>query len=163
MVITVKFKKTHVDAKLPERNHGNIRNDRMSGLLRAEIDVSGTHDTGYDIFAVESVTIPAKKSKVVPVGLQLAFITPGYWIKIESKSGLGFKHGLMCHPGIIDNQFTGDMGVKVYNFSDKEYTFNKGDKVAQLVAYPLIDMKIEETDTINKTSRGEKGFGSSGK
>lgn len=163
---SIKFVKIHPYAKLPQRNHGNIK--RISTNVSDETDLRetvllGTHDSGFDMFCCESATIPAKGSAVVPVGLKLAYIEPGYWIKIESRSGLGFKHGLMCHPGIIDNGYRGDMGVKIYNLSDKDYTFNTGDKVCQLIVYPLIDMVITEVEATEDSQRGEKGFGSSGK
>ena len=71
----IKVKKTHPDAVLPTANNKEL----------------GTGDTGFDLVAVEDVYIQAGSSKVVPVGLSLADITPGYWIKIEPRSGLGFK------------------------------------------------------------------------
>lgn len=163
---TVKFTKVSPNAKLPERNHGNMTamfTDVSDENNKKEVQILGTHDTGYDMFCSEETLIPAKSSAVVPVGLKLAYIESGYWIKIESRSGLGFKHGLMCHPGIIDNGYRGDMGVKIYNLSDKDYKFNIGDKVCQLIIYPLIDMIVLEAEETQSSHRGEKGFGSSGK
>jgi len=163
---TIRFVKTHPTAKLPARNHSNIKitmTDVSNKDNKREVEMFGTHDSGFDMFCCEAATIPAKGSAVVPVGLKLAYIEPGYWIKIESRSGLGFKHGLMCHPGIIDNGYRGDMGVKIYNLSDKDYSFNAGDKVCQLIVYPLIDMVIGEAEETETSHRGEKGFGSSGK
>ena len=78
----------------------------------------GTGDTGFDLVAVEQTTILQRGSAVVPVGLTLADITPGYWIRIEPRSGLGFKHNLQPHLGVIDNGYRGDLAVKLYNFSD---------------------------------------------
>lgn len=150
----VKFTKVHHKARLPTKNH-----DDMVGAYGEKI--IGTADTGYDMYCCEETTIPAKGSNVVPVGLKLAYLQPGYWIKIESRSGLGFKHGLMCHPGIIDNAYRGDMGIKIYNLSDTDYKFLPGDKIAQLIAYPLIDMIVSEIDSVQDTHRGENGFGSS--
>lgn len=162
----ISFVKVHPEAQLPTRNHGNIRvikTDVSNSEIKKEVDILGTHDTGYDMFCCESVTIASKSSGVVPVGLKLGYIDPGFWIKVESRSGLGFKHGLMCHPGIIDNAYRGDMGIKIYNFSDTDYTFNSGDKVCQLIVYPLIDMIVTEASDASESHRGEKGFGSSGR
>ena len=140
--------------------------------------VDGTADTGYDLYAVDFIVIPATEARqvegqnilkttvgsaVVPVGLEIAYIEPGYWLRIEGRSGLGFKKGIQPHFGIIDNQYRGDLGVKLYNLTGSPYVVEPGDKIAQLVAYKLIEMDIEETDSKEETARGEKGFGSSGK
>jgi dUTP pyrophosphatase len=143
--VNIKIKKTHVDAQLPRAN--NVE--------------PGTGDTGFDLTAVETVKIPAFDSKVVPVGLTLADIDPGYWIRIEPRSGLGFKHSIQPHLGVIDNGYRGDLGVKLYNFNDDLYTVKKGDKIAQLVVYPLIQPVFEFSDEVSNTVRGDKGFGSS--
>ena len=144
-MINVKFKKTHPDAKLPEANNKEPE----------------TGDTGYDLVAVESITIPAKGSDVVPVGLTLADITPGYWLRIEPRSGLGFKHNIQPHLGVIDNGYRGDMGVKLYNFGSKDFQVTSGDRIAQLVVYPLLQPTCEWVDEVTETARGDKGFGSS--
>jgi dUTP pyrophosphatase len=99
----------------------------------------------------------------VPVGLKLAYLPPGFWIRIESRSGLQFKHGLQAFNGIIDNQYRGDMGIRILNHSDNDYTAKKGDRVAQLVIYPLIALSSNFAEQVQETQRGEKGFGSSGK
>lgn len=144
------FIQTHPDAQLPSQAHSG----------------EGIGDTGYDLKCVaDEITVPARSSNIIPVGLKVGFIEPGYWFKIEARSGLGFKHSVFPHFGIIDNQYQGSLGVKIYNLSDKDYTFKKGDGVAQFVVYELIQPKIDwikEEDVIN-TARGEKGFGSSDK
>lgn len=143
----IKFKKIHPDAKLPTQNNSQT---------------DGTGDTGWDVYAVEDKIIPAKGSAVVDNGLQFAFITPGYWVKVEGRSGMGFKHDVIPHGGIIDNQYRGPAGVKLRNLSDKDYEVKKGDKIAQFVVYPLIPCEISEGE-VEDTSRGDKGFGSSGR
>lgn len=143
----IKFKKTHPDAKLPQANNKE----------------PFTGDTGYDLVAVEDMFIPAGHSRVVAVGLTLADMSPGYWMRIEPRSGLGFKHSIQPHLGVIDNGYRGDLGVKLYNFSDSGdgHTVKKGDKIAQLVVYELIQPEMSFVDDITTTSRGDKGFGSS--
>lgn len=138
----LKFEKTHELAKLPTKNHDN--------------------DTGYDVFSVEEAVVPAKGSVVVGVGLKFASIPEGYWIKVESRSGLGFKHSILAHPGIIDCGYRGDAGVKLYNLSDIDYKISVGDRIAQFVVYLNFSMPAE-WGKVEETQRGEKGFGSSGK
>lgn len=148
----IKVKKTHPDAVLPVANNKE----------------PGTGDTGFDLVSIEDKFIPSGGSAVVGVGLTLADISPGYWIRIEPRSGLGFKHNIQPHLGVIDNGYRGDLGVKLYNFSDPlfddksdGYNVKSGDKIAQLVVYPLIQPQFELAEEVTETSRGAKGFGSS--
>ena len=141
----IKIKKTHPDATLPQANNQE----------------TGTGDTGFDLVAVEDAVIQNYDSAVVPVGLTLADIDPGYWIRIEPRSGLGFKHNIQPHLGVIDNGYRGDLAVKLYNFGENTYHVKKGDKIAQLAVYPLIQPTFEFVDDVTETARGAKGFGSS--
>ena len=145
--VTIKFIKTHELAVLPKFNHA----DPYTG------------DSGLDLTCVETTAIPARGFAVVPVGLKLAYITPGYWLRVEGRSGVGFKKSIFPHFGIIDNPYRGDMGIKLYNYLDTAQTFMPGDKIAQLIVYPLIQADVEWTDQISETARGDKGFGSSDK
>tara|TARA_B100001094_G_C18029351_1_gene719276 strand:+ start:361 stop:867 length:507 start_codon:yes stop_codon:yes gene_type:complete len=138
--LSMKFVKTHEDAKLPERAHDS--------------------DSGYDLYSVSEVIVPGRGSVVVPVGLTLGYLTPGWWFRVEPRSGLGFKHNLQPHLGIIDNGYRGDLGVKLYNFSDVNITLNKGTKIAQLVLYPHVIAKVGFVDEVVEADRGDAGFGS---
>lgn len=137
----VLFNKTHPEAKLPTKNHED--------------------DTGFDVYSVESKLIPARGSAIVDVGLEFADITPGFWVKVEGRSGLGFKHGITPHPGIIDNGYRGNAGIKLYNNTDVDYTVTAGDRIAQFVVYRNYNVVMSE-GAVSETSRGSKGFGSSG-
>lgn len=138
----LKFEKTHVDAVLPVKNHDS--------------------DTGMDVTAVEDFIIPGNGSTVVDVGLKFAFIEPGYWVQVCGRSGLGFKHGIMPHPGIIDGGYRSDAGIKLYNLTDKDYEGKKGDRIAQFVVYQNYPVEVSYGEVVD-SDRGEKGFGSSGK
>ena len=140
-IVNVVFEKIHEDAQLPTKNHAN--------------------DTGMDVSCVEEKIIPARGSAVVDVGLKFAEIPQGYWIRVEGRSGLGFKHGIIPHPGIIDNGYRGNAGIKLYNQTDVDYLVKKGDRIAQFVLYPLIPSETQWGQA-SSTERGEKGFGSSG-
>ena len=141
--IELKVVKTHPDAKLPHRAHAS--------------------DSGYDVYSVEEAIVPGRGSVVVPVGLTLAYITPGYWFRVEPRSGLGFKHNLQPHLGIIDNGYRGDLGIKLYNFSDTNVTLIKGTKIAQLILYPHITAEVGFVDEAVEADRGDSGFGSTDK
>ena len=141
-MVKLSFEKTHVDAVLPVKNHDS--------------------DTGMDVTSVEDVLIPARGSAVVGVGLKFAYIEHGFWVKVEGRSGLGFKHGIMPHPGIIDSGYRGDAGVKLYNLTDDDYQVKSGDRIAQFVVYANYNVEVSEGAVV-ESDRGEKGFGSSGK
>jgi len=145
--ISVKFIKKHRDAKLPKFN----------------IEDPLTGDIGADIYSVDNITIPAKGSNIVPVGLTVAYIQHGYYFIISPRSGLGFKYDIQPHLGRIDNQYRGDIGVKLFNFSNTYYEVKIGDRIAQLEFHKLIQPKFEWAENIEESERGAKGFGSSGK
>jgi len=136
------FEKTHPDAQLPKKNFDT--------------------DAGWDLFAVGSTAVPAHGKCVVPVGLKLANLEPGYWIKVASRSGLSFKNSILAHPGVIDQNYRGDLGVLLYNHGNTDYTVNSGDRIAQLVLHFNIHMQVG-WGQVQQTDRGDKGFGSSGK
>jgi dUTP pyrophosphatase len=138
----VSFTKTHPDAIIPSKNNES--------------------DTGYDVFSVETKVIPARGSAVVDVGLEFADITPQFWVKVEGRSGLGFKHGIIPHPGIIDSGYRGNAGIKLYNLTDTDYTVLAGDKIAQFVIYKNYNVKVDEGEK-SSSDRGANGFGSSGR
>jgi dUTP pyrophosphatase len=144
--VDIKFVKTHDKAVLPKYNH----NDPYVG------------DSGIDVVAVEDAIVPAKGYKIIEIGVKLAYITPGYWFRVEGRSGVGFKRHIFPHGGIIDNPYRGDLGIKLYNFGTEHQVFKAGDKIAQLVVYPLIQANLEWVDQVTETKRGEKGLGSSG-
>ena len=136
----MEFVKTHEDAVLPYRAHAS--------------------DSGYDLTSVEEVIVPGRGSVVVPEGVTLGYLEPGWWCRVEPRSGLGFKHNLQPHLGIIDNGYRGDLGVKLYNFSDTNVTLNKGSKIAQLVLYPHITANVSWAAEVTEADRGDAGFGS---
>ena len=190
--LQIKFIKLHPNAKLPEQSHGNrpvvkyeqdwlndivtkqkLLDPRVADMIKngavfdfpkdKDGNMLGTSDSGYDIFACEGTIIPKKGKQVVATGIQVGYISPGYWFRIESRSGLSFKHGVLAHPGVIDNGYRGTLEVTLYNHSDDDKVISVGDRIAQLVVYPVIAADIGWIDSIIETPRNEKGIGSSGK
>ena len=145
--IKICFVKTHEDARLPERNNKELF----------------TGDTGYDVYAVEDALIPANGTANVPIGLDIGFITPGYWIRVESRSGMFFKHGITSFFGVIDNSYRGKLGISLINNTQTDYYVKKGDRISQLAVYKLIEPETCWAESKDATSRGDKGFGSSGR
>lgn len=138
----IAFEKTHCNAILPSKTY--------------------PQDVGWDLYAVEDVTIPAKSQNVVDIGLKLAYLDQGYWFKIESRSGLAFNHDITAFAGIIDNTYRGVIGIKLFNFSTIDYQVKVGDRIAQMVIYmENIDFDVQWGNVV-QTNRGSGGFGSTG-
>ena len=134
-----------------------IKND-IIGIKEPAID----GDAGYDLYASEDVTIAKKSAGCVKTGICVQ-LPPGYWMEIMPKSGLATKHSISVHNGVVDNGYRGEIIVYVYNHGDYDYTFKKNEKVAQAVLRQLIIVELSEVDELSNSSRGEKGFGSTGK
>jgi dUTP pyrophosphatase len=124
----------------------------------------------FDITCTETTVIPAGKSAVVPNGLNLTLPqNQKFWMQIQLRSSKGFKHELIPHYGTVDPGYTGDLGVKIYNVGDIDVTIEEGERYAQIAVIPIpqyeiVELNDEEFNELKNTqSRGDKGFGSSGK
>ena len=119
-------------------------------------------DAGLDLYAMEDEWIPAKDSRIFWTGVHIE-LPHGYYGKIESRSGLNVKKSIVSCGGVIDEGYTGQIAVKLYNFDSDDHLIKRGDKIAQLVIQPYIAPELELVDTLKPTERGENGFGSTGR
>jgi len=124
------------------------------------------HSAGVDLYAaVETeAVIVAGAWKLVPTGIAIA-IPEGYEGQVRPRSGLALKHGIgmLNAPGTIDADYRGEIGIILFNFSDKPFTIRRGDRIAQLVFAKLEKAKFVEVDGLSETARGAGGFGHTGK
>lgn len=118
-------------------------------------------DAGFDIFCPADCVVPAKGSCVIDTLVGMA-IPMGYVGMLKSKSGLNCKHGIRGE-GVIDSGYTGNIVAKLYNDSDNDYHFHKGDKLIQIVIIKIPTVKLEIVDEFEETDRGNNGFGSTGR
>lgn len=117
-------------------------------------------DAGADIRTPYTVSIPPDGSVVIRTGIHIE--TPhGYATMIKSKSGLNAKHGIVAE-GVIDEGFSGEILVTMYNHSPYPYTFEAGHKITQLVIVPVMYAEFEQVDEIGEGERGSNGHGSTG-
>lgn len=118
-------------------------------------------DAGFDLRAVEGQVVPARGSAVFDTGVHIALPKKTAGVLI-SKSGLNVNQNITS-TGLIDENYTGSVRVKLYNKGDYDYTVNAGDKISQLVIVPVVRPKPNEVDALGETERGDGGFGSTGR
>ena len=119
-------------------------------------------DAGMDLRTPSEVTIKSGESACIDTGVHMA-IPRGYFGKLESKSGLNVKHGIVSLGGVIDSGYTGSIVAKLYNLGDRDYTFKAGEKVVQIIIQPCELCECEKVDSLEDTDRGDGGFGSTGR
>lgn len=118
---------------------------------------------GYDIYASQPCVIPARDRGIAKT--DISFTVPvGTYGRIAPRSGLAVKHGIQTGAGVVDRDYTGEVGVVLFNHSDEDFQINKGDRVAQLILEKIVDdAEIAVVETLQQTERGAGGFGSTGK
>ena len=124
------------------------------------------HSAGMDLraFTGGPVTLKPLERKLVPTGLYIE-LPVGYEAQVRPRSGLALKHGVtvLNSPGTIDADYRGEIGVILVNLSDKEFTLNDGDRIAQMIIAGHSKAELIETEEIDTTERGAGGFGHSGR
>ena len=122
---------------------------------------------GYDLYAVfeeEKITIWPHDTIMIDTGWSME-IPEGYFGAIFARSGLAAKQGLRpanC-VGVIDSDYRGPVKVALHNDTQEHQIVHQGDRIAQLVIMPYKSIEFEEVEELDDTTRGEGGFGSTGK
>lgn len=121
-------------------------------------------DAGYDLYACEDETIHVKENRVIPTGIGFE-IPEGFFGAIYPRSGLATKQGLRLANcvGVVDCGYTNQVYVPLYNDYFKTQTINAGDRIAQIIFQPYLEVRFNEVNELEDTDRGLNGFGSSGK
>ena len=124
-----------------------------------------TGSSGMDLAADidEKIEIKPGETQIIPTGLSVS-IPQEFEIQIRPRSGLAAKHQLsvLNTPGTIDSDYRGEIKVILINLGKKSFIVEKGLRIAQMVLCPLIKAKIKEVETLDGTTRGSGGFGSTG-
>ena len=125
-----------------------------------------SHSAGMDLRAnIEAPIVLEKGARaLVPTGIKLA-LPDGYEAQIRPRSGLAYKHGItvLNSPGTIDADYRGDVGVLLINHGNDAFIIEDGMRVAQMVVAQYTQFTWNTVDDLDDTSRGEGGFGSTGK
>lgn len=124
---------------------------------------------GLDLYAVESVEVPPTRCDpgghadvgraLVPIGIKLE-LPPGTVGRIASRSGLSVDSNIEVGAGWVDSDYRGELKVELKNLSSKPYKVNPGDRIAQLVILPLVDIEVKSVLGLEETERDSSGFGS---
>ena len=136
-------------------------NKSNNDLPRYETKLSA----GMDVrsFLESPIILKPFERKLVNTGLYVQ-LEKGYEIQVRPRSGLALKKGItvLNSPGTIDADYRGEIGVILINLSNDDFIINSGDRIAQLVVSKHEQPNLEQTDSLDSTLRGEKGFGSTG-
>jgi dUTP pyrophosphatase len=123
-------------------------------------------DSGFDLHSTQDLEIKPFGRILVPTGIKVSF-EKGYELQIRPKSGLAIKQGLtvLNTPGTVDQGYTGEIQVIVFNTNNHSVMISKGMKVGQAVLCPVINgeyVRFQQVDQLDEKDRGDNGFGSTG-
>lgn len=105
------------------------------------------------------------QAELIPTGIAIHIGDPGIAATILPRSGLGHKHGIVLGNlvGLIDSDYQGQLFVSCWNRGGESFTIQPGERIAQLVFVPIIQVRLEVVEAFEESHRGEGGFGSSGR
>ena len=142
MILPVKVKRLHPDAKLPTYAHPG--------------------DAGLDMYSLEAYELKPGERRIFPCGFALEF-PEGYAAIVKDKGSLPKNAGIHTMGGVFDAGYRGEYHANLINLGTESYQIKAGDKIAQLVIFPIAIAQLVETDTLSESSRGEGRFGSTGR
>ena len=141
-----------------------IQIKRLSGkIFIPKYETLGS--SGMDLAAntEKDIIINPGDKALIPTGLFFS-IPRGYEIQIRPRSGLAAKKGItvLNTPGTIDSDYRGEIKIILINLSKDEFTVKHGERIAQMVICPVVQVQLEEVEELDQTDRGLGGFGSTG-
>lgn len=137
----LKVKKLNPWATIPEKAHDS--------------------DLGYDLFSDSSFEILPGQTEVIDTGIACNF-PEGFGAIIKDRSSMASKANVFVVGGVIDQGYTGEIKVILYNSTDTPYFVKHEQKIAQMILTPVVTVQVKEVEELDETDRGSKGFGSTG-
>lgn len=140
---------------------------RLPHALNLELPSYVTpQSAGMDLRAAltQPVVIKPGERTLIPTGL-IFEIPEGFEIQVRPRSGLAIRNGItmLNTPGTIDSDYRGEVKMIVINLGKEDFIVEHGDRIAQCVVAPVVQLSIQEVDSVSETPRGTGGFGSTGK
>lgn len=151
---------------MTKNNEVEIKIEKIEGCEDLPIPLSASkYSSGVDLFSAEEHEISMKPNeiKLISTGIKID-IPDGYEGQVRPRSGLAAKHGItvLNSPGTIDSDYRGIVKVILINLGGKEFSIQRGDRIAQLVIQKIYFPNFKVVQSLNNTKRGEGGFGHSG-
>ncbi len=137
----IKIKKLHEDTVIPKYAHEG--------------------DVGLDLYSLEDYELKPFERKIFPLGFALEFPS-GFAGIVKDKGSLPKNAGIHTMGGVFDAGYRGEYNVNLINLGQNNYKIEKGQKIAQLVIYPVEIVQLEETEELSQSVRGDGRFGSTG-
>ena len=169
MVVQLRLSRTQPSPESIRRLAYEISDMKTSNALRVKLlspkgklPVKGTSlAAGYDLSSAQQTTIPVNGRALVQTDISISVPKDTYG-RIAPRSGLVVKHGITTGAGVIDADYTGPIGILLFNHGNQEFNIHEGDRIAQLILEQVADKPIIEVQELTQTTRGDKGFGSTG-
>src|SRR5262245_40012639 len=121
---------------------------------------------GFDLRACldAPLTLEPGKAELVPTGIAIHLEDPGLAAMLLPRSGLGHKHGIVLGNlvGLIDSDYQGEVKVSVWNRGERAYTIQPGERIAQMVVVPVVQVDFDVVEEFEASTRGAGGVGRSG-
>lgn len=136
---------------------------------RHDVEIPGKQtpgSAGYDVkaFLEDSLVLLPGERRAVATGLRVEVPT-GFVLSVRPRSGLAINHGvtMINSPGTIDSDYRGEIKILMVNLGSEPVTINHGDRIAQVLLEKCFEIDWNESNELEQTTRGEKGFGSTGR
>src|SRR4051812_1836949 len=141
-----------------------LRVKLLSESAKAPTIAHPGEDLGYDLYASETAIIPARGHHIVPTGISIELHIDGRpaGALIRDKSSMAARR-VICTAGVIDAGYRGEIRIVMENLGDEPAEIHQGDKIANLIPYPVYTSAVEVVEDLAVSSRNAGGFGSSGK
>ena len=132
-------------------------------LAEAQIPTKATQGSAfYDVYTPEEAVLKRDLVTQIPTGLYFE-VPEGYEMEIRPRSGLSLHKILLANsPGTLDSDYRGELKILLLNLGNKDYSIKKGDRIAQIGVRPIPRIEFVEGE-LSRPSRGEGGFGSTGR
>ena len=156
----LEVKRLSYDADLPEQGSEYSAGYDLRAHSYAFI-VDGEVGETVKLCVNDVLVIPANSRCLVKTGIAVC-VPEGCYGRVAPRSSLALKNGIDILAGVIDEDYTGEVGVILFNLNSEPFEVKKGDRIAQLICERIVYPQLEEVDELASTERGAGGFGSTG-
>jgi dUTP pyrophosphatase len=143
-----------------------LRVKLLEAGARAPVVAHPGEDLGYDLFALEGVSLSPRATMKVRTGIAVEARHPQtgapLGLLVRDRSSMAAR-GVATTAGVIDSGYRGEILVLMTNLGETAVELKAGEKIAQMIPVPVLTSQVQEVETLEVSARAEKGFGSSGR